>query len=117
MIDLHSHILPDTDDGSRDISESLEMARIAAQDGITHIVATPHMFNGLSENPEPDEILGRVQVLQEAIGNSLTILPGNEVHIAHDIVKKAAASQVMSINRKNYMLIELEVAPKIRTAL
>ena len=106
MVDIHSHILPDLDDGSRDMAESVEMARIAAEDGITHMVATPHMFNGLSHNPEPDEILERVQALQEEIGDSLTVLPGNEVHIAHDIVEKVASSKVTSINRKNYMLIE-----------
>ena len=82
------------------------MARIAAEDGITHMVATPHMFNGLSHNPPPEEVEGRIQALQEEIGDLLTLLPGNEVHIAHDIVEKAAAEQVISINRKNYMLIE-----------
>ncbi len=107
MVDLHSHILPGLDDGSRNVAESVEMARIAAEDGITHMVATPHMFNGLSQNPEPSDVVGRVQALQQEIGDSLTVLPGNEVHIAHDIVEKAAAAKVMSINRKNYMLIEL----------
>ena len=68
MIDIHSHILPELDDGSRSLAESLEMARIAAEDGITHMVATPHMFNGLSHNPEPAEIIERVEALQDAIG-------------------------------------------------
>ncbi len=106
MIDIHSHILPKLDDGSRSLEESLDMARIAAEDGITHMVATPHMFNGLSSNPEPDEITERVRSLQEEIGDSLILLPGNEVHIAHDIVEKAAADKVTPINRKNFMLIE-----------
>ncbi len=82
------------------------MARIAFEDGITHMVATPHMFNGLSHNPEPSEVVDRVHMLQEAIGDNLTVLPGNEVHIAHDIVEKAAAAKVLPINQKNYMLIE-----------
>jgi protein-tyrosine phosphatase len=106
MIDIHSHILPELDDGSRSLEESIEMARIAAEDGITHMVATPHMFNGLSQNPEPAEIVDRVHALQEEIGDSLTLLPGNEVHIAHDIVEKIAAGKVTPINQKNYMLIE-----------
>ena len=84
MIDIHSHILPELDDGSRSLEESLDMARIASEDGITHMVATPHMFNGLSDNPETVEIIERVQTLQEQIGDSLILLPGNEVHIAHD---------------------------------
>jgi len=106
MIDIHSHILPDLDDGARDLEESLEMVRIAAEDGIEQMVATPHMFNGLSHNPEPAEIVERVEALQKEIGGSLQILPGNEVHIAHDIVEKAAAKKVTKLNQQNYMLIE-----------
>ena len=57
-------------------------------------------------NPRPDEVLDRVEALQKEIGDALTLLPGNEVHIAHDIVEKAAAQEVTPINQKNYMLIE-----------
>ena len=37
MIDLHCHILPGIDDGSKDIEETLEMARIAVSEGIHHM--------------------------------------------------------------------------------
>ena len=46
MIDLHSHILPEVDDGSRDMEMSLAMARMAVADGITEMAATPHVFSG-----------------------------------------------------------------------
>ena len=42
MIDIHCHILPCIDDGSKSIDETLEMARIAVDEGIHHIIATPH---------------------------------------------------------------------------
>ena len=42
MIDIHAHILPGMDDGAQDLYESLDMAEIAANSGITAIVATPH---------------------------------------------------------------------------
>lgn len=42
MIDLHSHILPQLDDGARDLYESLEMARMAVRGGVRVMVATPH---------------------------------------------------------------------------
>jgi protein-tyrosine phosphatase len=42
MIDIHCHILPGLDDGPPTIEESLLMCRIAADDGITAVVATPH---------------------------------------------------------------------------
>ena len=110
MIDIHSHIMPEVDDGARSMQEALEMASIAAADGIEQIVSTPHMFNGLSQNPEPSEILERVARLNEAVaavcGGRLTILPGNEVHISHEIAEQAKRNRVTKINQANYMLVE-----------
>src|SRR5262245_17132717 len=99
--------MPEIDDGARSLEEAVEMARIAAQDGIEYMVSTPHMFNGLSHNPQPSEILERVAALNEAIsGNGTKILPGNEVHISHDIVEQAKNNRVTKINQGNYMLVE-----------
>jgi protein-tyrosine phosphatase len=109
VIDIHSHIMPEIDDGARSVEEAVEMARIAAGDGIEFMVSTPHMFNGLSDNPEPLEILAGVVALNEAIhtaGGALTILPGNEVHISHDIAEQARNNRVTKINQRNYMLVE-----------
>ena len=46
MIDLHSHVLPGLDDGAPDESTALAMCRMAAQDGIASLVATPHLHAG-----------------------------------------------------------------------
>lgn len=108
MIDIHSHILPEIDDGARSLEEALEMAALAKADGIDQMVCTPHMFNGLSRNPEPSEIVDRVGAFQEAIGSSgLTVLPGNEVHVSHEIARQEQANRFTKLNRKNYMLVEL----------
>ena len=90
------------------MDEAVEMSRIAAEDGIEFMVSTPHMFNGLSNNPEPSEILERVAALNEAINNSahITILPGNEVHVSHEIVEQARSNRVTKLNSRNYMLVE-----------
>lgn len=44
MIDLHSHILPAVDDGSRNTQESLRMLRMLKKQGVTKVVATPHFY-------------------------------------------------------------------------
>lgn len=51
MVDLHSHILPNVDDGSRSLEESLELLERSAAQGITAIAATPH-FYASQDNPE-----------------------------------------------------------------
>lgn len=50
MIDLHSHILPGIDDGARSLDIALEMARQAVDNGVTHMVCTPHMHKGYFDN-------------------------------------------------------------------
>ena len=51
VIDFHSHVLPGTDDGSSSVEESIGMMKCMAEQGITHVVATPH-FYPQHDNPE-----------------------------------------------------------------
>ena len=44
MIDIHNHIIWDVDDGAKTIEDSIDMAKIASEDGIKKIVATPHFM-------------------------------------------------------------------------
>ena len=47
IVDVHCHILPGIDDGSRNMSETLKMLEIAHNEGISHIIATRHFKRGL----------------------------------------------------------------------
>ena len=51
MIDLHTHILPNVDDGSSSLEESLALLRMLASQGVTLTAATPH-FYATSDTPE-----------------------------------------------------------------
>lgn len=80
MIDFHCHILPDIDDGSESMENSLEMARQAVADGVTHIVVTPH---GLSAGLEAllakrDQRMKELREVLTANGISIELLPGME---------------------------------------
>ncbi|HEU4981496.1 MAG TPA: CpsB/CapC family capsule biosynthesis tyrosine phosphatase, partial [Acidobacteriaceae bacterium] len=52
MIDIHHHLLFGLDDGSKDIETSVAMAEMAAADGITHVVCTPHANAHYRFDPE-----------------------------------------------------------------
>ncbi|MCR5229223.1 MAG: capsular biosynthesis protein, partial [Solobacterium sp.] len=56
MIDMHIHILPEVDDGSRSLEMSLEMASVAASTGVHSMIATPHCYRGLYENYASDRL-------------------------------------------------------------
>jgi len=86
MIDIHTHILPGVDDGSRDLAEALAMARLAVADGLTHLFATPHHrdYSSLSRF----EVARRVAQLQaelNAVDIPLTLLTGHEVRLYDDM--------------------------------
>ncbi len=79
-VDLHCHILPGIDDGARDLSDAVEMARTGRADGIAAICATPHIRH--DHDVRIAELPGRLEELAHAVagaGCSTRILPGGEV--------------------------------------
>ena len=109
MIDIHCHILPDYDDGAGDLEEALEMARMAAFSGVTHIIATPH-FNGEPAELEQLPLMQRqFQVLSAAVKNAgipLTLHPGAEVLCLPETVVLADSRQLPTLDETNYVLTE-----------
>jgi protein-tyrosine phosphatase len=109
MIDIHTHILHSLDDGPKTIEESIELCKIAANDGIKTIVATPHSKDGVYE-AKSDEILGKVKELNLKLKEmqiDLEILPGTEVHINGRLAEDIESGEVLTINNgKKFILLE-----------
>jgi protein-tyrosine phosphatase len=81
-VDIHFHLLPGVDDGPATIDQSLELARLAHNDGTRTVVATPHIR--LEYLSDPLQVPERVDALQAALreaGISLTVLPGGELDV------------------------------------
>lgn len=82
MIDMHCHILSGLDDGASDLQESVAMARMAYNDGIRHIIATPHFTESIMPSLEVQR--EKLEELRQALNRAkinLAITPGNEVRI------------------------------------
>lgn len=108
MIDLHCHILPAIDDGAKDLSVSIEMARMAVEDGITTTVCTPHITPGIYNNDAwiIDEEISRLQ--QALVDNhiDLELLTGADIHIAPDLAERLAEGVYPSVAGTKYFLFE-----------
>ncbi|GIP35128.1 tyrosine-protein phosphatase [Paenibacillus sp. J2TS4] len=108
MIDIHCHILPGLDDGSPSIEQSLQMARMAVQDGISTIVATPHHANGKYDN-EAHKIHTSAASLSAVLKKNnipLQILSGQELRVTSELISNLEAGAVLTLNESRYLLIE-----------
>jgi protein-tyrosine phosphatase len=109
MIDIHCHILAGIDDGAQNDNDSLEMARLAVQEGIRAIIATPHHKNGRYNNPK-ENILEKVAVINKKLVQEkidLKILPGQETAIYGEMIEDYDKGQIMTLNDTNYVFVEL----------
>ena len=110
--DIHCHILPGIDDGSKELAQSLAMARIAVGDGINTTFATPHHLNGVYRNPA-ELVRAEVERLQEALdahGIALKLLPGSEHHLVPELPDALAAGTALTMGDfGRAVLVELPV--------
>jgi len=108
MIDLHCHILPGIDDGARNLSISLDMARASVADGVTDLACTPHILPGLYPNTGP-QIRQATQQLQDALdqhGIPLRLVAGADNHITPDFVAGLRSGQLLCLADSRYVLVE-----------
>lgn len=109
MVDIHHHLLPGLDDGSNSMDTSVEMARLAFADGITHIVCSPHA-NGQYEF-DPRVNATKTYELRDRLADQkipINLGRGCDFHLSFDNVKQAKVDPSrFSINGLGYLLVEV----------
>lgn len=110
MIDIHAHILPGIDDGAGDLYDTLEMAKLAADCGVTAIVATPHCnIPGVYKNYFGDayrEVFCRARAAIEREGIPVKLYPGMEVFATDDLPELIKEGKIMTLNQGHHLLME-----------
>lgn len=111
MVDLHSHLIWEIDDGSKSRDMTLNMLRQAAQGGTTKLVLTPHYMPGYFE-ATLDEVKKRTEdIIKLAIREeiNLDIYQGQEVYYTDKIYENYINNYIGTINNSRYMLIEFNM--------
>jgi protein-tyrosine phosphatase len=120
MIDLHSHILPGIDDGARSLQESVEMCRLAAAEGCTAMVATPHQRRGIWWNSDLAQLAALRTQLQRALGSTLQVHPGGEIHVDSQLLAEIEQlpdeAGILPLAGSRYLLIEFDSSGNRRDA-
>jgi protein-tyrosine phosphatase len=105
MIDIHHHLLFGLDDGPTNIEISLAMVEMAAGDGITHIVCTPHANARWAFNPEVNR--QKLEELTSRLKSNITLGLGCDFHLSYDNIEDALKNRDRyTINGKQYLLVE-----------
>lgn len=116
-IDIHSHILAGIDDGAKQIEESAKMLQIAAEDGITAIIATPH-FHYSRGHAKPEKIRRRLSELRAAAKEqelSIRLYAGNELYYSEDLIRIVKAGEALTMAGSDYVLLEFSENTEQRT--
>ncbi len=106
MIDLHSHLLPGVDDGSRSVEQSLRVLDAMARDGVTDVCLTPHTLAGRAEAGVPPAHDGAFQTLQSQAPAVPRLHRGAEVMLDRPITRSVALARKITLAGSRYMLVE-----------
>ena len=114
MIDIHTHITPNVDDGSSSIEMSLEMLRSEVAQGVTKVFLTPHSF--AFETKRPEDVYAKMRKVQESAaseGIPLQIYQGCEIYTYRDkmgrILQDLQNGRIPSMNGTRYVMAEFDV--------
>ena len=114
VIDFHSHVLPSVDDGSNSIAESIAMLRMEAEQGIRHVIATPHFY---AQHDTPEHFLKKRLEAERHLREEMQkynglpqISIGAEVYFFNGISETDAILE-LTIDKKRCILIEMPHAP------
>jgi protein-tyrosine phosphatase len=106
VIDIHCHILPELDDGAKSWDVALAMCRLAIQDGIEHIVATPHANENYLYSR--DRVRAAISELDSKLDGRLAFSIGCDFHLSYKNIEDAIAQpRRYTIGAGQYLLVEL----------
>ena len=122
MIDIHSHIVFEVDEGPKTIEDSRALLEESYRQGVRTIISTSHRRKGMFETPEAkiEENFKQVQELAKEIADDLTVLYGAEIYYTSDILDKLEQGKIPRLADSQYALIEFSmITPykEIHTAL
>ena len=112
MIDIHSHIIFDVDDGPKNFEDSKKLLEESYRQGVRTIISTSHRRKGMFETSEEkiQEHFQKVKELAPLIAPDLNILYGAEIYYTSDILEKLEQGLLPTLGETQYVLIEFSMA-------
>ncbi len=108
MIDFHSHILPNVDDGSKSVEETFELLEEAKNAGFEGVISTSHYMEEYYEVNVAERKVW-INALAENLYKkniNLKLYLGNEIYFTENLINLLETGKATSINNSNYVLFE-----------
>jgi protein-tyrosine phosphatase len=117
IVDIHVHLIPGVDDGPADIESTLELLRVAHQNGVRTLVATPHMFLEPFDLWDPSQVresFTRMEVVLKELSErpeneflrDLSLHLGAENYACQPFLKALDQGAILTLADSRYVLIE-----------
>lgn len=119
VLDIHSHILPEIDDGAKSLDICINMLKLAKEDNVDSIIATPHYYRGYYEK-EYNEVLALIEKINSTAEEQdidIKILPGQEIFLDKHTPKLYKEGIIGGLNNSKYVLMELPMGELPKDAL
>ena len=107
MIDIHSHLIPNVDDGAKSPEETIELIKEAREAGITDIILTPHyIINSYEQNAETLILLkDKLQQIINSENIKVNLHIGMEVYITDNLVEILKQNKILTLAGSKYLLM------------
>ena len=116
MIDIHSHIIPNVDDGARSVEETFNILKEAQEAGFTDVILTSHFLLNYYET-NAQELIFWKEKLQEVLkkqGTKINLHSGMEIYITNQMEELLENKKILTLANSRYMLIELPLATNVK---
>ena len=116
MIDIHSHIIPNVDDGARSVEETFNILKEAQEAGFTDVILTSHFLLNYYET-NAQELIFWKEKLQEVLkkqGTKINLHSGMEIYITNQMEELLENKKILTLANSRYMFIELPLATNVK---
>lgn len=115
MIDIHTHLIPNVDDGSDSVECTFRAFDKAEKAGFTDVILTSHCLTDYYET-KPEELCfwkDKLQEILESKNKKLKIHSGMEIYISENIAELINEKKLLTLANSKYMLLELPMSTNV----
>lgn len=108
LVDIHSHLLPDLDDGVEDFNESIDILRILKKIGYKKVITTPHIMGDFYKN-NPEAIRQKLLQLKSKLTEediNIEVEAAAEYNLDDHFMDLLANGDELLTFGKKYILVE-----------